>query len=135
MDATAYQQNLLYIQELLEIQKMNFVSVYLAMAVAIHFVGNRMHTYLLSSVLVLFTLFSIESLRDYWSLINQTIQTRLAIADQFGDMIPVLLQQASPAPQIFGIPFGILTNIGIFVLGWLSIVVFTIYRRRTKSDI
>ena len=135
MDATDYQQNLLYIQELLEIQKMNFVSVYLALAVAIHFVGNRMHTYLLSSVLLLFTLFSVESLRDYWSLVNQSRQTQLAIADQFGDMIPVLLQRALTTPQIFGVPFGLLTNIGIFVLGWLSIVVFAIYSRRTKSDI
>ena len=133
MEAFEFRQLQLYNQELLELQKMNFITVYLALVVAIHFVGSRLNKYLLSSVLFLFTLFSIESVRDYTSLLGQALRLNLAVAEEYGDKIPTILQNPGPF-QILGVPLGLMTNYGIFVFGWLSVVAYAIYKQRVQSD-
>ncbi len=134
MNAIEYQTLLLNTQELLMVQKMNFVSVYLALIVAIHFVGNRVHTYLLASVIALFTLYSAESFRHYFSLIDQAGQVFMAAAQEFGDSMPILLQRDA-AFTIFGYPLGMMFNFLIFTLGWISVVVFAIYKKRNGENV
>ncbi len=134
MIAIEYQQLMLYVQELFAGHKMNFISVYLGLLVAIYFVGNRINGYLLSSVLGLYTLYSVESFRHYRSLVNQSAHIRLAIEEEFGESIPILLDwQGSSDITILGVPAGIIMNYSIFILGWLSVIVFAFYTKKINS--